>query len=206
MPRTSTQTRFKGSEAAIRAAKSAKGFTKAPSSQKGRKKGHSGYGPDDLEAAKNGDLSEYMKSVFSGDSKLDEGVELVSEDHEDILRAKEEAQEFADRQDMGPRGDRNRVLVTKNGSVQVRNEKGQVVKVFKSANRDKSGKFGGDGKTVVRVTDEEAFKEAAERRAEALGTGFLRFGKYTEARRVAILSGLQRDREARGWKGVPDLV
>lgn len=190
-----------GSRAGIRAAEAAEGFEPAPGAKKGQKPGGGDYGAGDLKAARSGELSKKMQGVFARDNKLDPGVEVITR--------KQPAQEKLAMVRKNLKEGQNAIL-TKNGAVQVRDARGRIVSTPAAAVRGKGGRFrkaspGEFDVKETRVTDPEAFRDASDRRAGAIGSSLFGSGNVTPARRVALLAALQRDREARGWKGVPDL-
>lgn len=223
--RTSTRQPARDAQAAIKGARSAKGFEKAPGAKKG-KAGKSGvdYEKGDVKSARSGPLSLKMQDVFARDTRPDPGTEKEFE----VIQGREsslveEADEYkaqsarvANSAQVKARASKRglNVTVTKNGAVQLRHTKtsggrpGTVAEQVRAPFKGAGGRFTTPERdqTIERVVvrDPDEFKRAARRRVEGYGASL--FGdNFTASRRAAMLAGLQRDREARGIEGVPDL-
>lgn len=219
MPRASVTVDARDASGGIKAAREADGFERAPSAKPG-KRDRGDYGAGDLFAAKTGPLSKRMQEVFARDTRLDPGVEQRVEKSgrgsvADLEAYRRESRRVESSKEVEAlaRKLKGRVVVTKTGAVQIRRTKdtpdgkrpGTVAKTVRPP-FSVNGKFSSPiVKREIRVTDEEAFRRSAESRVDAYGTSLFGRGNVTPARRQAMLSGLQRDRERRGWEGVPDL-
>lgn len=186
-------------------ARKAESFERPPSA---RKKGKLRLDQDYEEGqagadgkARKGPLYRRMRDLFAGDESLDPGVERVTQvpDLDDKVAEVESMLTVEERESL-------RVITTKTGAIQVRSRAtGRIVKNPVPARRGKGGKFTSEVVTRIVVVDEEAFREAQERRASAIQTGFLSPKEETSLRRAAILQAIEDDRRRRGWDNVPSL-
>lgn len=216
--RSSVQVKAKDARKGIAAAQAAGDFEPAPSRVKGGSRGRGDYGADDLKSARKGPLSNRMQEVFSRDTQLDPGVREVRIRKGDVDGLRDylkESKEEAGSEEVTKLAKKlkAKVQVDKNGGLRLTRTKdtpdgkrpGTTIKWVRTGFK-RDGRFDSPKEErFVEVEDADAFKAAANSRVEGYGASLFGSGNVTKARKAAMLSGLQRDREARGWEGVPDL-
>lgn len=209
--RSSTIARASNAAAAIKQSQltPAGDFERAPSAVKSKKKKGPEYDGGNVVAARSGELANKMLKVWARDSQLDPGVEEVEVVQVSDEFKREAAAALQGKEAKALRAQGFNVIQTKSGAVQARHTKqtggrpGTIKKTLAAPARQSGGRFAGRIKET-RVVDPDRFKEAARRRVKGYGSSLFK-GNLTEARRAALLASLQKDRERRGWQGVPDL-
>lgn len=203
-PRTSIQVPVGTTPAeAVRLAREAKGFTPAPGRLKDKRKRRGPESGDgDTEAG--GRLVARLRGVFARDSRpdvpLDEAGRAEQGRRSAYLKESEAVARAAGEK---KRPKSHRVIVTKNGAVQVRDRKGRIKKSLRPAYRGEAGTFEHNIERPM-TKDPANLRKTVDDRLERYGRSlFQDRAGLSPARLKALREAFKQDREARGW-AVPE--